>query len=311
VLVNGQTECFLRPDAALYTIVLSDEEDSSCSPVASNTEGCANAAASLAGGFGSIEYWSRFFSGIKGAQATSRLAAIVATESTVQSCGALFGHACDKFNVPNLCTAARVPLSDSNACYVALGDCYTDLQQRANFGLARTAAEAALFPFCAMVLSLDPNQAFLVPPYYEISGSFTGCAATSSAGVDFTAISSGEQRTAKAAVATGGLATSICQADYTPALQKLGLQAAGLRADFPLSRAPLTPSSDSLEVKVNGATMLPGPSTWQYSACATPTPPGPPPHAPVNLIHFTTTTPPGAEVKVSYFVNVRGLAACP
>jgi hypothetical protein len=83
-LVGGQVECFLRPDAALYTILISDEEDSSCSPIIAPpapgaTEGCPEADIRASPtGFGSIDYWSRFYAGIKGPGGVSRLAAITA-----------------------------------------------------------------------------------------------------------------------------------------------------------------------------------------------------------------------------------------
>src|SRR5205085_7590639 len=76
---------------------------------------------------------------------------------------------------------------------------------------------------------------------YVISGSWPGCKSLGAdGGVEFTAYYA--NRYATVAQATGGIATSICDQDYTPALAKLGLQASGLRSDFPLSRTPISTS---------------------------------------------------------------------
>jgi hypothetical protein len=118
------------------------------------------------------------------------------------------------------------------------------------------------------------------------------------------------QRTTQVALGTGGVATSICQSDYTPALAKLGLQAAGLRSDFPLSRFPI---ATSVVVQISGVNQPPtgGAYPWTYVGCESPPPTTPQPHAPANVIRFSTPPVAGAKVVVSYNVNVRGLGACP
>src|SRR5262249_33905091 len=66
-VAGGGVDCFVRPGSALYTIILSDEEDSSCSPIQSgglmSGEGCIESDIQTSHGYGSTDYWSRFFSG--------------------------------------------------------------------------------------------------------------------------------------------------------------------------------------------------------------------------------------------------------
>jgi hypothetical protein len=106
------------------------------------------------------------------------------------------------------------------------------------------------------------------------------------------------------AQATGGIATSICDQDYTPALAKLGLQASGLRSDFPLSRAPIATSISVQLTPPAGQSVLLG-TGWSYVGCEN--------RAPVNVIRFTDAARPaaGSKIAVSYDVNVRGLGTCP
>src|SRR5262249_31223313 len=79
-------------------------------------------------------------------------------------------------------------------------------------------------------------------PYFHITGQWNGCESKdpSDGGIEFIAYYA--NRYASVAQATGGVAASICDQDYTPALAQLGLQASGLRSDFPLSRAPISTS---------------------------------------------------------------------
>lgn len=58
---TGYNAGFLRDDAALFVIILSDEEDSSCAPARPDTEGCL-----VPQTFGSTDYYARFFEGLKG-----------------------------------------------------------------------------------------------------------------------------------------------------------------------------------------------------------------------------------------------------
>jgi len=290
-LSDGGIECFLRPNAPLYTIVLSDEEDSSCSPIyssgANSSEGCDDATAALSG-YGSIEYWSRFYSGAVGATNTSRLAAIVANEDTENQCATVFAHDCDQFGVNAACGAGTNPAcapGDQHACCVALNACYADIQSKAQW--------------CAnhFLVVHDPSSQAVVSPYFQLSGAWTGCVSYApDGGVDFTAFSA--DRTAGVAAATGGVATSICQSDYTPALANLGLAAAGLRTDFPLSRAPV---EGSISVTVGGVAAAS--NSWTYERCSGTTP--------TNVIHFAAPPAAGVKVVASYYVNVRGLGTCP
>ena len=298
---GGGFECFLRPDAPLYTIIVSDEEDTSCAPVNNQQEGCDNAAANLTG-YGSIEYWSRFYAGVKGAGGTSRVAAIVANENTAHDCATVFAHVCDARQVATQCTGAvpncNLGQNSTNPCCQALRLCHNDLAEKAQYCTLTNVLQT--FP--------DGGIGGGVAPYFRIGGSFNGCVATDpfDGGVDFTAWSA--TRSAAVATNTGGVATSICESNYTPALARLGLQAAGLRSDFPLSRAPI-PSS--LVVQVAGVTVPHGPAAWEFVGCEVPPPAGPLPHPPANVIRFASPPPAGAKVTASYNVNVRGLGACP
>ncbi|MFO0599002.1 MAG: hypothetical protein U0228_27080 [Myxococcaceae bacterium] len=107
---------FVRPDAALYVVIVSDEDDSSCTPMTRQTTctadpGCRcapNVTLNGAGNYGSVEYFTRFLETYKGygnANAVT-LAAIVATSTDpvpsqfgdptphVGCCRALDGGAC-------------------------------------------------------------------------------------------------------------------------------------------------------------------------------------------------------------------------
>ncbi|HUJ29596.1 MAG TPA: hypothetical protein VLW85_26430, partial [Myxococcales bacterium] len=98
---------------------------------------------------------------------------------------------------------------------------------------------------------------------------------------------------------------SICDQDYTPALKQLGLQAAGLRSDFPLSRAPIVESIAVLVTPPGGGTPVTPPATaWSYVACNASTP--------LDVVRFTDAARPlpGSQITISYAVNVRGVS-CP
>jgi hypothetical protein len=74
VNISGATEKFVRPDAALYVVFVSDEDDSSCQPltrqpVCTADPGCRCAndtSLSGAGNWGSTQYFTRFFETYKG-----------------------------------------------------------------------------------------------------------------------------------------------------------------------------------------------------------------------------------------------------
>jgi len=88
------TQRFIRPEAALYVVVVSDEDDASCTPMAASPvctadPGCRCAPESVlngtgAGVFGSTSYFTRFLETYKGHGMADRvtLAAIVATDGT-------------------------------------------------------------------------------------------------------------------------------------------------------------------------------------------------------------------------------------
>ena len=295
---GGAVDCFIRPDAALYTILISDEEDSSCAPIRAYpdpaaTEGCTEDAIRSAGpgGYGSIDYWSRFYSGIKGLTGTSRFAAITGVDSTPYDCATEFKGFCDATVLP-ACTSGSHPdcgqgFFSGDSCCKAVYQCYTDLFYKSQWCTASPVGDGA----------------HAAPPYYAITGGWQGCEAahvdptSNKKVVDFVAYSA--PRYAAVAANTGGIATSICQPDYTPALSKLGLQASGLRADFPLSR---TPVPGSLRLLVDG--QLQPASGFSYVGCEN--------HVAVNVVRFTDATRPRANQKIaaSYDVNVRGLT-CP
>ncbi len=303
---GGAVDCFLRPDAALYTILISDEEDSSCSPIRGQggpgaTEGCSEDAIRSAGpdGYGSIDYWTRFYSGAKGLTGISRFAAITAVDSTQFDCATEFGQSGGKTpgycdgpgqQVTAACSGGAHPdcakgSFSGDSCCAAIDKCYRGL--------------FAISQWCNVVPVGNAQNA--IAPYYSVTGGWQGCeaahvdSANDQKVVDFVAYYA--PRYSTVATNTGGVATSICQADYTPALAKLGLQVSGLRSDFPLSRAPI-PGSTS--VLVDGKTA----ATWSYVGCEN--------HAALNVIRFTGTTRPKPNQKIaaSYDVNVRGLL-CP
>jgi hypothetical protein len=292
-------QCFLRSDAQLYTIILSDEEDSSCAPIRSggysSEEGCDNAAANLPGGFGSIEYWSRFYSGIKGPGGVSRVAAITGTDSTFQICKDIFAGACDPYIAATASKCVNAPdcKTGSNDCCQALSACSLDVTGNS------TAAGRAIWCEVHQV-----NAGTSTPPFYlitgvggDVNGGFPGCVAhNTDGGVAFTAYYA--ERYTSVAKATGGVSGSICDQDYTPSLEKLGLQASGQRSEFPLSRAPV---AGSIVVTVNGVQVAGSPATWQYVECEN--------GQPVNSIRFAkgALPPPDAKVAVSYDVNVKGI----
>lgn len=89
-LSTAAVERFVRPDAALYVVIVSDEDDSSCSPLTRQSictadPGChcaPNQALGGTGAWGSTDYFVRFFESYKGfgnADAVA-VAAIVATD---------------------------------------------------------------------------------------------------------------------------------------------------------------------------------------------------------------------------------------
>lgn len=90
-LANPTRDAFIRPDAALYVVVISDEDDASCNPmvqqpVCTADPGCrcaTDTTLSGAGAYGATSYFTRFFETYKGYgnQDLVALAAIVALDS--------------------------------------------------------------------------------------------------------------------------------------------------------------------------------------------------------------------------------------
>ena len=283
-LSNGGVDCFVRPGAALYTVIISDEEDSSCRPLQDggvnplmNGEGCVDGEIRLsADGYGTTDYWSRFFQGAKDG-GVSRIAAIVATDPTQRDCAGEFAQFCDSA-VPK-CSGNTLDChaNATGACCSAIYQCDRDIFAK------------------AQRCHIQPTPASGPTTGYAITGQWNGCTSRATdGGVDFTAINA--PRYQAVAQATGGIASSICDQDYTPALSKLGLQASGLRSDFPLSRAPL---AGPVTVTLQPAAVL----SWTYVKCDNT-------NAPLNVVRFSTPPPPGTKVTVSYDVDVHGVK-CP
>ncbi|HEY1088180.1 MAG TPA: hypothetical protein VGE37_10815 [Archangium sp.] len=175
---NDVFERFIRPDAALYVVVVSDEDDASCTPMTRQSSctadpGCRcapNTALGGAGTWGSTEYFVRFLETYKGYgnQDSVALASIVAT---------------DEVPVPS------------------------------QFG--------------------DPNPH--VGCCRVLDGGTCPGSGTNDGGFEIAYTGS---RYLEVANATGGVAVSICQQDFSAALSSLGYAASGLRRDFRLSRGP-------------------------------------------------------------------------
>lgn len=283
-LADGGVDCFVRPGATLYTVIVSDEEDSSCTPTQTSGlmagEGCTESDILTAGnnGYGSTDYWSRFFSGAKDG-GTSRIATIVATDSTTRQCATEFAGFCQS-KIQTDCAGNTTDCTQSvtGACCSTIAQCNLDIfskAQRCHFNYVQSGGHTT---------------------GATITGSWAGCKSPAAdGGVEFTAIYA--PRYSTVAQETGGIASSVCDQDYTPALSKLGLQASGLRSEFPLSRAPLT---GSVTVQMT-PTPSPGIAST-YVDCEN--------HVPINLLRFASPPPPGTRIAVSYDVNVKGLT-CP
>lgn len=179
---------FIRPDAALYVVAVSDEDDASCNPllnqqICTADPGCRCApdgTLSGAGNYGSTEYFSRFFETYKGygKQDLVAFAAIVALDGSPD---------------------AGVP---------------------SQFG--------------------DPSQH--VGCCRANAGGDCPKSGTNDGGYEIAYFGS---RYVKVASDTGGVAVSICQDDFSGALDSLGYAASGLRREFRLTRGPdLKPMGD-------------------------------------------------------------------
>lgn len=175
---TGAVTRFVRPEASLYVVVVSDEDDGSCNPLTRQLTctadpGCRCApdnALNGAGAWGSTAYFTRFFETFKGYGNEDLVAfgAIVATDD--EPVPAQFGD----------------PNPHVGCCRAADGQpCPTN----------------------------GSNDGGLEIAYHG-------------------------DRYLKVAAATGGVAVSICQEDFSDALSTLGYAASGLRQDFRLTRGP-------------------------------------------------------------------------
>lgn len=293
-LPGGGVDCFLRPNAPLYTIIVSDEEEKSCTPFRAGfpaDEGCDDATIrATSGGYGTTDYWSRFFAGIKGPGGVSKVATIAGIDDNggaLHDCATEFAGFCDA----QMAAACGSNPPDCGAPGANVNSpCCRQIYSEPDPGTC-SGAIFARAQWCH-VQPASPWQA----PWYKVTGSWSGCKSVDPAdgGIQFTAYAG--VRYAAVAHATGGIATNICDQDYTPALTRLGLQASGLRSEFPLSRAPLP---GSVTVQLTPASAI----GWTYVGCEN--------HAPLNLLRFASPPPPGTRITVSYDVNVRGLGVCP
>jgi len=210
---------FIRDDASLFLIVISDEEDSSCAPVRQAFGGGCSTPLQ----YGSPDYYARFLEGFKG-----------------------FGRG-DYVTMGAIVATRQDPLGTTPP---QLG--------------CRSAANPA-------------EYAVFAP------------------------------RTVAVATRTGGLATSICDDNYLPALTNLGFLATGARGSFVLSRVPweatlrvfVTPRGGTRTAKTRGA-------DYDYVRCRN--------GAAVNSIDFNLQAglpPAGSVIEAEYTVDVRGIGACP
>ena len=299
-LANGQVDCFLRPSAPLYTIIVSDEEEKSCAPLRGGypaNEGCDDAAIRASPtGYGTTDYWSRFYSGVKGTGVVSKLAAITATDTSFHDCATEFAGYCDALTKttcgpgdPPWCGKCAASPPDCTQAANLNNPCCYQLYSQPDVNSC-SGSIFAKAQWCNVV----PTSPW-APPYYGVTGSWNGCKSVGTdGGIEFTAYTG--QRYMTVAQNTSGIATSICDQDYTPSLARLGLQASGLRSDFPLSRTPLAGSVTLQLTPASGA-------AWSYVGCEN--------HVPINVVRFASPPPPGTRIAVSYDVNVRGLGACP
>jgi hypothetical protein len=123
---TGTTEKFIRSEAALYVIVVSDEDDSSCNPLVSQPictadPGCRCASDTTLGGpnaYGSTAYFTRFLETYKGYGNADlvALAAIVATDSDPDAgVPAQFGDAVQHIGCCTTTSGAPCAKSGNNA----------------------------------------------------------------------------------------------------------------------------------------------------------------------------------------------------
>ncbi|GEM_PF-2067663 len=131
-LSTSTAEKFIRSDAALYVIVVSDEDDSSCNPLVSQIvctadPGCRCAADNALGGasaYGSTAYFTRFLETYKGYgnQDLVALAAVVAVDGDADAgVPAQFGDLVQHIGCCRSTSGAPCPKSGTNAALPGSG----------------------------------------------------------------------------------------------------------------------------------------------------------------------------------------------
>lgn len=227
---------FLRDEAALYVVVVSDEGDASCDPILAPPPGTDLRTCSFtpfctcgdtATGYGSPEYFTRFLEGLKGYGNDDlvALAAIVATEQD------------------NLVIDGNMYLGCSGA----------------------------------------GGEGLYAPRYVQVAND------------------------------TGGITTSVCDADFSGALSALGFAVSGQRLDFQLSRRPADPTlvpamvevqSDPADATTRRTIAESSVDGWTYVLCESGTF--------TNVIRFSGSEvpPPKARIFVTYQVDVDGGTRC-
>lgn len=184
-VISTRNAGFLRDDASLYVIVVSDEEDSSCLPfvapgAAVECHSGPNCRCEDGPSWGDAKFFARFFDGLKGFgnEGAVGVAAIVATSQDVLD--------------------------------------FDDRSGRTYVGCTNDPGDGCAIP--------DPAN----------PGGAAECAMYA-------------PRYVQVARETGGIATSICDEDFSAALSSLGFAVSGLKSEFKLSRAPF---ADSLDVVI-------------------------------------------------------------
>jgi hypothetical protein len=160
--------------------------------------------------------------------------------------------------------AARQTLSSPLA--TSADDPRTPLPNDGNLGFLRPTARLAV----VAVADEDDKSGFEVESYVQFFQALKGTGMAhrtqfhALVPMDKRCTTAGDSgaRFAEVARRTGGEASSICQGDYSPLLDKLLQRATGLQADFTLSGKPN--GTEEMVVRVNGRRVAP--ELWTYDA---------------------------------------------